>query len=204
MTMRNLVSATANKLFVLLQSTLGFITLISASYTHYLIDLSDSMSFGMALFGVIKLVQSLDDRWSRAKPGFRHLRIHHHAQWLMVVGWLDRDVSAKEAQALQKHIEKAVGLAQVARIDDLFGGESFVKSPCAQFKCLLVHGSESQLDQVRSQIIAIHPSALFKSIHPLQTEWNTESQQLAAEIAPIVLDVGARLLEKSWAAANQT
>jgi CHASE2 domain-containing sensor protein len=71
MSLRQKSSSFLNKIFVLAQSGLGGITLLSASYSNYLIDLSDSMSFGLSVFAAIKLVQSMDDRWSRARPGFR-------------------------------------------------------------------------------------------------------------------------------------
>ncbi|MBV5336029.1 CHASE2 domain-containing protein, partial [bacterium] len=45
---RRPLSSVMNQAFFVLQSCLVGITLLSASYTHYLIDLSDSMSFGLA------------------------------------------------------------------------------------------------------------------------------------------------------------
>lgn len=202
-TTRNSVSATANKLFIVVQSALGGVTLISASYTNYLIDLSDSMSFGIALFGLIKLVQSLDDRWSRAKPGFRKIGLKHGAEQLLVLGWMDGKVSHLDAQRLQREIEGLVSMSQVARVDDLFAGESFVKSLCSKYKCLLVHFKSHQLADVEAVLNSEAFAPVLRKTHDLQAEWDTENKQFVAEVAPLILDLGANLLLQAWQASVQ-
>ena len=202
-TTRNSVSATANKLFIMVQSALGGVTLVSASYTNYLIDLSDSMSFGIALFGVIKLVQSLDDRWSRAKPGFRKIGRKHGAEQLLVLGWMDGKVAHLDAQRLQRDIEAVVSMSQVARVDDLFAGESFVKSLCSKYKCLLVHFRPDQIAAVDAVLNSETFAPVLRKTHDLQAEWDTENKQFAAEVAPLILDLGADLLHQAWQASVQ-
>ena len=201
---RNAVSATTNRLFVMVQSVLGGVTLISASYTNYLIDLSDSMSFGIALFGVIKLVQSLDDRWSRAKPGFRKIGHQHGAEQLLVLGWLDGKVSHLDGQHLQRNIESVVGMSQVARVDDLFAGESFVKALCSKYKCLLVHLRPEQATGVEAILNSEAFLPVKRKTHDLQAEWDTENKQFVAEVAPLILELGADLLHQAWQASAQT
>jgi CHASE2 domain-containing sensor protein len=203
-TTRNSVSVTANKLFVIVQSALGGVTLVSASYTNYLIDLSDSMSFGIALFGVIKLVQSLDDRWSRAKPGFRKIGRKHGAEQLLVLGWMDGKVTHLDAQRLQRDIEAVVSMSQVARVDDLFAGESFVKSLCSKYKCLLVHFRPDQLAGIEAVLNSPAFAPVLRKSHDLQAEWDTENKQFVAEVAPLILDLGADLLHQAWQASVQT
>ncbi len=198
LTTTNAVSATANKLFVLIQSGLGVVTLVSASYTNYLIDLSDSMSFGIALFGVIKLVQSLDDRWSRAKPGFRKIRRKHGAASLVLLGWLDGKISHLDAQQLQRAIEIEVGMPQVARVDDLFAGESFVKSHCSKYKCLLVHVNVRHEEKLNAILNDPRFAAILRKTHALQSDWDTESKAFASEVAPLILNMGADLLHEAW------
>jgi hypothetical protein len=202
-TTRNSVSATANKLFIMVQSALGGVTLVSASYTNYLIDLSDSMSFGIALFGVIKLVQSLDDRWSRAKPGFRKIGRKHGAEQLLVLGWMDGKVAHLDAQRLQRDIEAVVSMSQVARVDDLFAGESFVKSLCSKYKCLLVHFRPDQTAAVDAVLNSETFAPVLRKTHDLQSEWDTENKQFVAEVAPLILDLGADLLHQAWQASVQ-
>lgn len=203
-TTRNAVSATTNKLFVFVQSALGGVTLVSASYTNYLIDLSDSMSFGIALFGVIKLVQSLDDRWSRAKPGFRKIGRNHGAEQMLVLGWMDGKLFHLDAQRLQRNIEAVVSMSQVARVDDLFAGESFVKSLCAKYKCLLVHLRPEHAAGIEAILNSEAFAPVIRRTHNLQSEWDTENKQFAAEVAPLILDLGADLLQQAWQDSLQT
>lgn len=202
-TTHNSVSMVANRLFLILQAALGGLTLVSASYTHYLIDLSDSMSFGIGLFGIIKLLQSLDDRWSRAKPGFRKIGLNHGAEQLLVLGWLDDQLSYFEAQGLQRRIESVVGMPQVARVDDLFAGESFVKSICSSYKSLLVHVQSPLAGQVDALLAEPAYSCVMRKTHNLLADWDTENKHFVAEAAPLILEMGSELLHRSWLETTQ-
>ena len=187
------------RFFVLAQSGLGAVTLLSASYTHYLIDLSESMSFAVAVFGVIKIVQSLDNSWSRARPGFRRIdaqRAHEGA--LTVISFASTDVAAADLQRLQRDIERVVGVSRLIRIDDLFAGESILKGPCGSIRALLVFASPEQQAQVDALLEGrpFHGKLLLDR-HDLQTAWNPEDPALAAELAPLVLQSSAHLLRMS-------
>ena len=156
------------------------------------------LSFGIALFGVIKLVQSLDDRWSRAKPGFRKIRRKHGAASLVLLGWLDGKISHLDAQQLQRAIEIEVGMPQVARVDDLFAGESFVKSHCSKYKCLLVHVNVRHEEKLNAILNDPRFAAILRKTHALQSDWDTESKAFASEVAPLILNMGADLLHEAW------
>ncbi len=199
LSIRPLRSGFFNQAFLVIQSSLGGITLLSASYTHYLIDLSDSMSFGLSVFAVIKLIQSLDDRWSRARPGFRRLRREGGHGQVLVLSYLDPQLPGESARALQQQLERVVGLMNVVRVDDLFGGESFVRRACADFKFLLVHVQAGQSDAIDALLEAPAYQAVHRSGFPLEQAWDPEDQAFAAELAPKVLDCGALLLQQAWA-----
>jgi hypothetical protein len=196
--MNNSVTAKVNKLFVVLQASLGGVTLISASYTNYLIDMSDSMSFGIGLFGCIKLLQSLDDSWSRAKPGFRKIGLKHGAEQLLLLGWLDGKITYPDAIRLQRDIESVVGMPRLVRVDDLFAGESFVKSLCSNYKCILIHINPSLKNRVDSLINAACYADVVRLTHDLQAEWDTENKLFVLEVAPLILNLGSELLYQAW------
>ena len=191
---RQVMSGTLNRLFILVQSALGMVTLVSASYTNYLIDMSDSMSFGLGVFAAIKLVQSLDDRWSRAKPGFRKIGRSGARGDVQVIGYLDDMLSLAQAMALQTRLEKIVGLHNVVRIDDLFGGESFVKATCSKFKCLLVRVQDEQMASVQTLMAQALYQDLYQTSHELVTVWDPENRDFANELAALVLKNAAALL----------
>jgi CHASE2 domain-containing sensor protein len=191
-----------NKAFVIGQSGLGGITLLSASYTYYLIDLSDSMSFGLSVFAAIKLVQSMDDRWSRARPGFRKARQSTIKGQLLLLGYLDQRVTGSQAKALQNAAERIVGLANVVRVDDLFGGESFIKAQCAHFKALLVNVSETQAEAIESLLSQDDYAKVAVDSHDMVNLWDPENKAFTAEVTPLILASAARLLHDDWAEMN--
>ncbi|MEY4663354.1 MAG: hypothetical protein RLZZ239_1827, partial [Pseudomonadota bacterium] len=191
-----------NKAFVIGQSGLGGITLLSASYTNYLIDLSDSMSFGLSVFAAIKLVQSMDDRWSRARPGFRKARQSTIKGQLMLLGYLDQHVTGSQAKTLQNAAERIVGLANVVRVDDLFGGESFIKAQCAHFKALLVNVTETQAEAMRSLLSQDDYAKVAVDSHDMVNLWDPENKTFTAEVTPLILASAARLLHDDWAETN--
>lgn len=193
-----------NKAFVLTQSGLGGITLLSASYTNYLIDLSECMSFGLSVFAVIKLIQSMDDRWSRARPGFRRLRAQNMGGQVFVLGYLDAQLDDISAKALQQSAEKVVGFANVVRVDDLVGGESFVKGACARFKCFVVHVLPQHQESIQALLQDPRYLAVSSETYSLSEAWDTESKSFAAELAPKVLACGAQLLNDDWISQSVT
>ena len=191
-----------NRLFVVAQASFGGITLLSASYTNYIIDLSDSMSFGLVIFSAIKLIQSLDDRWSRARPGFRKESNNAYFGDLLIIGYLHDRVGTSQSNKLQKLIESIVGLTRVIKLDDLFGGESFLKSSCARFHCLLVLADEAQIARIIDIVRRDPYSAALFERHRLSTPWNPESHQFSSEVAPLVLACGHRLFDNEWIACS--
>lgn len=194
-----LPGATLTKVFLLAQSGFFGVTYLSASYTHYLIDLSATMSFAVTVFGVIKVVQGLDDSWSRARPGFRRVdakRAHEGA--LTAISFVSGDVATEDMRQLQRDIEAVVGVSRVVRIDDLFAGESLLKPVCSAVRCLMVFAEPEQQARV-DQLLEGKPfhGKLLLDRYPLQAPWNPEDPALAAELAPIVLQNSAHLLRTS-------
>lgn len=183
-----------NKVFVLAQSGLGSITMLSASYTYYLIDLSDSMSFGLGVFAAIKMVQSMDDRWSRACPGFRKIRHAHASGQLWLLGFLDHQVTSGRAKALQAQLERIVGLPNVVRMDDLFAGESFIKARCSQYKAILVNVDRSRVSAIQELLSQPEYARIDAALFDMQEPWNTENPAFSQEVAPLVLASASRLL----------
>jgi CHASE2 domain-containing sensor protein len=186
-----------NKAFVIVQSGLGSITLISASYTNYLIDLSDSMSFGAGVFAVIKLVQSMDDSWSRAHPGFRKVRQPRTDGQFMLLGYLDKQLGAMASKVLQNAAEHIVGFSNVVRVDDLFGGESFIKQHCSEFKCLLVNVPLEKTQMLDALLAEPQYVVLDVSAYDVTSEWDPESSGFAKEVAPLILACGSKVLSEA-------
>lgn len=187
-----------NRLFIAVQSGLGGITLLSASYTNYMIDLSDSMSFGLSVFAVIKLIQSMDDRWSRAKPGFRTSAKKTDNSDILILSYLQDQLDEIQGKHLQKSIEKIVGLSHLIRIDDLFAGESFLSSPIKRIKFLLVGVIPSKHDEIQQLLSNVEFSMVNQSSYSTINQWNPEDKKFALEISGLIMESGSKLLFEDW------
>lgn len=191
------------KVFLLAQSGLGGITILSASYTNYLIDLSESMSFAIAVFGVIRLIQSLDDGWSRARKGYRRIDANADVEQrgdLAVISFDARDVHLGEMRTLQAEMEAIVGVSRVIRIDDLFAGQSILKRRCMWTRALLVLAQDAHQAPVQALLDAKpFRDKLLVDRHVLQRPWSPNDPAFADEIAPVVLESSARLIRRSAA-----
>jgi CHASE2 domain-containing sensor protein len=195
LSLRKVVSAALNQLFVLVQSGLGTVTLVSASYTNYLVDMSDSMTFGLGVFAAIKLVQSLDDSWSRAKPGYRKIGRLGGSGSVQVIGYFQDMLTPRQALSLQKGLEKIAGLQNVVRIDDLFGGESLIEPTCSKYKCLLVRVLDDQLPAFKNFTAQTNFNKLYLTSHQLVSIWDPENTEFANELASLVLRNASSLLD---------
>ncbi len=184
------------RIFVLAQSGLGAVTLLSASYTPYLIDLSESMSFGLAVFAVIKVVQSLEAGWLRARPGMRRVDARREYQGtLAVAGYLDSDLDEIARARLVKELEAITGISRIIRVDDLFGGESFLKEACADVDVLLVLADDTQHPQIDALLSrAPYAGHVRLDRHDLLVSWKPDDPALARALAPMVLASAAELL----------
>jgi len=179
--------------FLVAQSGLGMITLLSASYTNYLIDLSDSMSFGLGVFAAIKLVESLNRSWTRAKPGFRRISRKNHFGSLVLIGYLETMIL--DHPDLHKYIEKTVGMPRFICIDDLFGGENLVSGPCAKCRILLILADETQQELLRNWVrLKGIDDNLVISHYDLKSPWDPDDSGFQNEVSPLILNVCAEVL----------
>ncbi|WVN41524.1 CHASE2 domain-containing protein [beta proteobacterium MWH-UniP1] len=177
-----------NKIFVVLQTALGGLTMLSASYTSYLVDLTDSMKFALGVFAAIKLAQSLDDRWSRGRKGYRRLRSGLAGQTILIISYFDNSIVDANESELQREIEKIVGVDRVVRIDDLFSGESFVKNFLSGCHGLVICVSSIPLKlQVIQTIKSFKIDPVSVRECPMTHTWDLEDKNFAKAISPALL-----------------
>jgi hypothetical protein len=169
--------------------------MLSASYTHYLIDLSSVMAFGASIFGVIKLVQSLDGGWSRARPGLRHAISQEADGRVVLLGYRDSQLNSAQSGGLQVFLESLLGLPRVIRVDDLFGGESFVHKVCKDYSCQLCMVTDSQRSRLLEGLktLAFHELLDIRELD-LTVPWDPESATFQLAMAPSMLRQCADLI----------
>ena len=153
-----------NRSFLLLQLGLGGITLLAASYTYYLIDLSESMSFALAVFAAVKLIRTMSDNSARAKPGYRKSDIAPDTNTLILAGFRRSAVGIKTSRQWENAVLKIAGMRHVIRIDDLYGGQSFVVSVFADYQALIILSSESK----KKDILSVFGSGDQNSLHLME------------------------------------
>jgi len=187
-----------NKSITAFQVGGGSITMLSVSYTNYLIDLSSCMMIGLAIFAYIKAVTILDDGWSRARPGLRKFTIKNIGNELLLIGYKDSEVNRQAAENLQRTLESKLGLASVIKVDDLFGGDGFLRSVCQDYSCLLcVVGSEMGPTLFDSlQISSFLPFLAIQKIS-LEVDWNPDSNEFKKFVAPYVLQQCADIINRA-------
>lgn len=192
------LSPMLTKVFLLIQSSAASITMLSASYTHWLIDLSAPMAFGAGLYGAIRLVKTLDAGWSRAKPGLRTAATAQHSGSILLIGYRDSQVPRSQSAQLQRLLEERLGLSGVIRVDDLFGGESFARKVCEDYSCLFGLIEADHLPDLSACMaeMPMYPHLNIREI-PLPVPWNPERETFRKFMAPHLLRQCADLLDES-------
>jgi hypothetical protein len=172
--------------------------MITASYTHYLIDLSAPMAFGAGLYGAIQLVKSLDAGWSRAKPGLRTSAPTHQDELILLIGYRDSEVTTRQSDELQKLLEQQLGLTRVIRVDDLFGGESFARKVCEDYTCQFCLTNLDSMQAAKNSLskLTFHLHLDIQEIS-LLVPWNPEQEKFRLFVAPYLLRQYANMLDST-------
>ena len=187
-----------NRIFVFMQSALAGITLVSASYTNYLVDLTDSMKFALAVFGAIKLLQAFDERWSKGKKGYRRLRRLEEDGIAQIYSFFDEAGGKFSKTAVHRGLEKILGAQRVLYVDDLLGGDSFLRPSVSLARSFVLF---TQSESERGFIRDLLEQEGFKDYEFKEVEWpgtwNVEDKTLAQSLIPDVLGTLHRLYSRN-------
>lgn len=185
--MLKITSNKLNILFVLLQSSLGGITLLSVSYTYYLIDLTEPMSFLLAIFSTIKIVDAYGTRWLKASPGFRKSSPEIVDGNIYVVGYLNKNVNPVTSKKWLKKLERLLGFNHVIHLERVFSSGNFFEIPFDGYECLILLVQNDQTKEV-DEFFEKHEDkdmVITKSI--LVEPWNPHDPDFATSIATSML-----------------
>jgi hypothetical protein len=153
------------------------------------------MKLALGVFGAIKLAQSFDLRWSRARKGYRRLPRSGHATHVVVVAYLEESLATTSELDLQRNLEKLLTHDQVIRIDDLMGGENFLKSylsTCHLF--LLCATDEAEEQSIQRYLSTCALSPFHVQSFPLSGPWNPDDKSFSKLVAPFAIETINSLL----------
>ena len=191
---RNQAGETVDKMFFISQGSLAGVMYLSSSYTNFYVDLSDNISFAVGVFGAIKIVQALDDKWVRAAKGYRKSRSRSVTGRLVLLGYSTGDATkdVTDLRTIERSAERIVGLDSVLRIDDLFGGQSLIRPLCEPIVVIACWAEEhevSPLDQLIEENIHLKHKWLT-----VTSTWDVSAPEFLQELAPEVLRFSAELV----------
>jgi CHASE2 domain-containing sensor protein len=134
----NVKPRTINKAFIVVQVGLSGITLLSVSYSNYLVDLSEPISLLLLIFSIIKLVSVMETRNFRGIPHYFDLGRNTYRGAVHIVGFNPARLVMKDSYRLLKGLETNFGIRNVVRIDNLFNDGHLVPDLCANYHCLVI------------------------------------------------------------------
>jgi hypothetical protein len=181
-------------MFFISQGSLAGVMYLSASYTNFYIDLSDNISFAVGVFGAIKIVQALDDKWVRAAKGYRKSRSRSVTGRLVLLGYSTGDATkdVTDLRTIERSAERIVGLDSVLRIDDLFGGQSLIRPLCEPIVVIACWAEEHEVSPLE-QLIEENIHLKHKWLTVTST-WDVSAPEFLQELAPEVLRFSAELV----------
>jgi len=176
-----------NVLFGLLQLSLGAITLLTVSYSYYLIDLTEPMSFLLAIFSTIKIVDAYGSRWLRASPGYRKSNPEIVDGNIYVVGYSKKNVNPFTSKKWQKKLETLLGFNHVIHIESIFNSGNFFEIPFDGYECLILLVQNDQVKEIDGLFETHHDKDMVITKSILEEPWNPHDSNFATSVAPKML-----------------
>lgn len=185
-----------NKAFMGTQGVLGAITLVSVSYTVYVIDLSEAMTLMFGVFAVMRVVVTFGENWYRATPGYRPLAVSERSGLLVVCGFRASQISKKVLATWQHELERSLGYEHVIRVDRLFDEGTFLGDYLQDYECMILILSPEELLTADSLV-----ASLGEKVHVVKTligsQWIGETHRFTAWVSLRILENCSAVMARS-------
>ena len=196
---------TVNRWFGLGQSALVVVTLGSASYTPYLIDLTDSFFFGLAFFVIAKVHAIVDRSASRGVPAFARLGADPKLDQLIVVGFSGKELKRPALARVRSRLEHLLGVRNIFVLDNVFGEAHLFSPVCEGWRYFVIFGDKEQCRKTPGGGVEVYSGEVWISLDDLMRDLGVGGHvrlvSLPAEVArdAIALQrrVGEQLIELS-------
>jgi len=119
-----------NRWFGLGQSALLLVTIGSASYTPYLIDLSDSFVIALAFFAIAKVHALVDRSTYRGVRTFAEVGSDSTRTKMIVIGFSTAHMRMEQVVQLRAQAERIFDVRNVFLLDNAFGDSNLFSDAC--------------------------------------------------------------------------
>ncbi|HVK56000.1 MAG TPA: CHASE2 domain-containing protein [Burkholderiales bacterium] len=133
-----------NRWFGLGQSALLVTTLGSISYTHFLIDLTDSFLFALAFFTIAKMHALADRSAARGATAFAQVGADPDRNRLLVIGFSAGTSHKVAIVKLREKLEHLFGVRNVFLLENLFGDAHLFSQVSEGWRHMVIFASQAQ------------------------------------------------------------
>jgi hypothetical protein len=157
---RDVPEKSVNRWFVFAQGALVVVTVGSASYSVYLVDLSACFLFGLGYFFIAKAYAQIDHNASRGMPSFTQIRFDPRViDRVAVFGFDAKTTRRQQINRARGGLEHRFGFARTFHIDNAFGVANLFGGACKGLEFFVVFLEAGELP--RAGPGAVTASALF-------------------------------------------
>lgn len=190
-----------NRWFSVTQLALVVITIGSASFSNYLIDLSTCFIFGMGYFLFAKIHLAVEKNASRGVANFIDIdKIQENFNQISVLALDAKKVNYLEILECKKKLEIKFGVSKVLYIDNIFSNDNLMSIACKNLKFFVLftyQDLENPLDPLGG-IQTLHP--LFARAVILQSPSDSSRQeqfeQLSEFVSELLLRASVQMIEQ--------
>ena len=157
---RDVPEKSVNRWFVFAQGALVVVTVGSASYSVYLVDLSACFLFGLGYFFIAKAYAQIDHNASRGMPSFTEIRFDPRViDRVAVFGFDAKAARRPQINRARGGLERRFGFSRTFHIDNAFGVANLFGGTCKDLEFFVVFLEGGELPRAGPR--AVTASALF-------------------------------------------
>ena len=124
----------------------------------------------------------MSDNAARAKSGYRVPSFDIRLNEMLLIGFKYQEIGFKKSRDWEKRIQKIAGMQNIIRIDDLYGGNSFVSDLLSEYQAFIVITNIDKKEEILKIIDSSNVKIIQEKI-PDNMDFNSKKfQALAAEM----------------------
>lgn len=193
---RDLVAGTLEAVFWVTEFALVGISILAASFTSWLIDLTFPIATLLAVFSALKVTSVLAARWSRARPGFR-FQLPEEEPSVVLVGYsLEWPGNASRSRVWLRQLVKLAGLRNLIVLDDVFEGDSLLSAEISGLRFYVVLASGGRFSAIQEIFEGVEPGAVQVQGLTVNGSWDPLSPEFRHSLVEAVLAMALHIVSE--------